>query len=132
MIAIVASPVVAFTIAFLAMVVLARIQRRWGVHSDAKAFKGLQLVSAAAVSFGHGANDAQKTMGIMAALAVRRRLHRAAARRQPGDRLVDPAARLLRDRGRHDLGRLEDHRDDGVADHHACGPARVWPPTSAR
>ena len=37
------------------------------MHSDAKAFKGLQLVSAAAVSFGHGANDAQKTMGIMAA-----------------------------------------------------------------
>jgi len=32
-----------------------------------RAFKGLQLVSAAAVSFGHGANDAQKTMGIMAA-----------------------------------------------------------------
>ena len=67
-IAIVASPAVAFTVAFLAMVLLARIQRRWGVHSDAKAFKGLQLVSAAAVSFGHGANDAQKTMGIIAAL----------------------------------------------------------------
>ena len=36
--------------------------------SDAKGFKALQLVSAAAVSFGHGANDAQKTIGIMAAL----------------------------------------------------------------
>jgi inorganic phosphate transporter, PiT family len=66
-IAIVASPALAFTVAFLAMAVIARIQRRWRVHSDAKAFKGLQLVSAAAVSFGHGANDAQKTMGIMAA-----------------------------------------------------------------
>src|SRR6478736_6935583 len=66
-IAIVASPGVAFAVAFLAMVLIARIQRRWAVHSDAKAFKGLQLVSAAAVSFGHGANDAQKTMGIMAA-----------------------------------------------------------------
>jgi PiT family inorganic phosphate transporter len=67
-IAIVASPGVAFAVAFLAMLLIGRIQRRWGVHSDAKAFKGLQLVSAAAVSFGHGANDAQKTMGIMAAL----------------------------------------------------------------
>ena len=67
-IAIVVSPAVAFTVAFLAMVLLARIQRRWAVHSNAKAFKGLQLVSAAAVSFGHGANDAQKTMGIIAAL----------------------------------------------------------------
>ncbi|MDN5804762.1 MAG: inorganic phosphate transporter [Microlunatus sp.] len=67
-VAIVASPVVAFTVAFLAMALLARIQRRWHITEGAKAFRGLQLVSAAAVSFGHGANDAQKTMGIMAAL----------------------------------------------------------------
>src|SRR4051794_39102628 len=67
-IAIVASPGVAFAVAFVAMVLIARIQRRRAVHSDAKAFKALQLVSAAAVSFGHGANDAQKTVGIMAAL----------------------------------------------------------------
>jgi inorganic phosphate transporter, PiT family len=67
-IAIVASPVLAFTVAFIAMAIMARIQRRWQIGEDAKVFKGLQLVSAAAVSFGHGANDAQKTMGIMAAL----------------------------------------------------------------
>ncbi len=66
-IAVVASPALAFTVAFVAMALVARIQRRFGVPSDAKAFRGLQLVSAAAVSFGHGANDAQKTMGIMAA-----------------------------------------------------------------
>jgi len=68
MIAIVASPAVAFSVAFLAMLLIARIQRRWHIQEDAKAFKRLQLVSAAAVSFGHGANDAQKTMGIIAAL----------------------------------------------------------------
>jgi inorganic phosphate transporter, PiT family len=67
-IAIVASPLVAFTVSFLAMLLVAWIQRRWRIHSDAKVFKGLQLVSAAAVSFGHGANDAQKTMGIIAAV----------------------------------------------------------------
>ncbi|HET9647628.1 MAG TPA: anion permease [Microlunatus sp.] len=67
-IAIVASPVVAFTVAFLSMVAIAWIQRRGHISEDAKGFRGLQLVSAAAVSFGHGANDAQKTMGIMAAL----------------------------------------------------------------
>jgi inorganic phosphate transporter, PiT family len=66
-IAIVASPALAFTVAFLAMTAIGRLQRRWQVHSDARVFKSLQLVSAAAVSFGHGANDAQKTMGIMAA-----------------------------------------------------------------
>ena len=67
-IAIAASPGVAFGVALAAMVLIAWIQRRWRIGEDAKAFRGLQLVSAAAVSFGHGANDAQKTMGIMAAM----------------------------------------------------------------
>ena len=35
-----------------------------------RTFRSLQLVSAAAFSLGHGANDAQKTMGIIAALLV--------------------------------------------------------------
>jgi inorganic phosphate transporter, PiT family len=68
LIAIVVSPLLAFTVAFLAMLGLSRLQRRRTVPDDAKAFKGLQLLSAAAVSFGHGANDAQKTMGIIAAV----------------------------------------------------------------
>jgi PiT family inorganic phosphate transporter len=68
LIAIVASPAVAFTVAALATVLVVGLQRitRWS--DDAKPFKGLQLISAAAVSFGHGANDAQKTMGVIAAL----------------------------------------------------------------
>jgi PiT family inorganic phosphate transporter len=57
------------------MVALSRLQHRLRIHDDAKGFKALQLVSAAAVSFGHGANDAQKTMGIMAAAAGRRVHH---------------------------------------------------------
>ena len=35
-----------------------------------KAFRRLQLVSAAAYSLGHGANDAQKTMGVIAAVIL--------------------------------------------------------------
>jgi PiT family inorganic phosphate transporter len=66
--AIVISPFVAFTIAFLAMFLVAGLQKITKWHDNAKPFKGLQLVSAAAVSFGHGANDAQKTMGVIAAL----------------------------------------------------------------
>jgi PiT family inorganic phosphate transporter len=69
-IAIVASPLVAFTIAFLAMFLVKGIQRLTGWHDNAKPFKGLQVLSAAAVSFGHGANDAQKTMGVIAALLL--------------------------------------------------------------
>jgi len=68
LLAIVISPVVALTVAALALVLLAGVQRVTKLPDDAKPFKYLQLVSAAAVSFGHGANDAQKTMGVIAAL----------------------------------------------------------------
>jgi PiT family inorganic phosphate transporter len=69
-IGIVASPAIAFGIAFLAMYLIFAIQRLFKLRDDAGVFKGLQLVSAAAVSFGHGANDAQKTMGVIAALLL--------------------------------------------------------------
>ena len=70
LLAIMASPLVAFTIAFLAMYLVAGLQKLTKMHDDHVFFKGGQLVSAAAVSFGHGANDAQKTMGIIAALLL--------------------------------------------------------------
>jgi PiT family inorganic phosphate transporter len=68
--AIVASPLIAFGIAFLAMFLVAGLRNVTKIEDNAKPFKWLQLVSAAAVSFGHGANDAQKTMGVIAALLV--------------------------------------------------------------
>jgi PiT family inorganic phosphate transporter len=64
--AIVLSPMVAFTIAFLAMFLVGLLQRVTHWEDDAKPFKWLQIASSAAVSFGHGANDAQKTMGVIA------------------------------------------------------------------
>jgi PiT family inorganic phosphate transporter len=66
--AIFVSPIVAFTIAFLAMYLVTGVQALTGWADNAKPFKWMQVVSAAAVSFGHGANDAQKTMGVIAAL----------------------------------------------------------------
>ncbi len=69
-IGIVLSPAVAFSIAFAAMYVVFGIQKISKWHDDHPVFKGLQLVSAAGVSFGHGANDAQKTMGVIAALLL--------------------------------------------------------------
>ena len=69
-IGIVLSPVVAFAIAFIAMYAVIGIQKAFKWHDDHPVFKGLQLVSAGAVSFGHGANDAQKTMGVIAALLL--------------------------------------------------------------
>lgn len=67
---IIASPAVAFAIAFAAMYLVLGIQRLTKWHDNHPVFKGAQLVSAAAVSFGHGANDAQKTMGVIAALLL--------------------------------------------------------------
>jgi PiT family inorganic phosphate transporter len=40
--------------------------RRWAPQRLDRHFRRLQLLSAAAYSFGHGTNDAQKTMGIIA------------------------------------------------------------------
>jgi PiT family inorganic phosphate transporter len=70
LLAIVASPLVAFGVAFLAMFLVAAGRKVFKLSDNAKPFKWLQLVSAGAVSFGHGANDAQKTMGVIAALLV--------------------------------------------------------------
>jgi len=69
-IGIILSPGVAFAIAFIAMYLVLGIQRLTKMHDNHPVFKGFQLVSAAAVSFGHGANDAQKTMGVIAALLL--------------------------------------------------------------
>ena len=69
-IGIVASPLVAFTIAFVLMYFVYLLQKIFKLHDDHPTFKGLQLVSAAALSFGHGANDAQKTMGVIGALLL--------------------------------------------------------------
>jgi inorganic phosphate transporter, PiT family len=62
------SPAVAFGVAVVGtlLVVIIQLITRW--KNDASPFKGIQLLSAAAVSLGHGANDAQKTMGVIAAL----------------------------------------------------------------
>lgn len=65
---IVISPVVGLLLGVLLTAVTLRLVRR---HSPARVdrlFRRLQLVSAALYSLGHGTNDAQKTMGIIAIL----------------------------------------------------------------
>ncbi len=65
---IVISPVLGLVLGFLAMLGVLWIFRHDNPHHVDKTFRGLQLVSAAAFSLGHGSNDAQKTMGIITAL----------------------------------------------------------------
>jgi PiT family inorganic phosphate transporter len=59
--------VLGLTLIILVMWIVYRIRHPRPVH---RTFRVLQLFSAAAFSLGHGANDAQKTMGIILALLI--------------------------------------------------------------
>jgi PiT family inorganic phosphate transporter len=63
---IVIAPLIGLVLGFLLTVAIMWIFRRKTPKSVDKTFRRLQLVSAAAYSLGHGTNDAQKTMGIIA------------------------------------------------------------------
>src|SRR5713226_9205733 len=65
---IVLSPVIGFFLAIGLVLLTVRIAMRYSRSTSDHAFRRLQLVSAALYSLGHGTNDAQKTMGIIAAL----------------------------------------------------------------
>jgi PiT family inorganic phosphate transporter len=68
---IVLSPIVGFLLGFTLMViVLWSFHRYHKVDKLNRGFRRMQLVSAAAFSLGHGANDAQKTMGVILALLI--------------------------------------------------------------
>ena len=67
---IVVAPVMGFVLALVLTVALSWALRRSLPRRVDKAFRVLQLVSAALYSLGHGTNDAQKTMGIIVALLV--------------------------------------------------------------
>jgi PiT family inorganic phosphate transporter len=63
---IVIAPLIGLVLGFLLTVAIMWIFQRKSPKSVDKTFRRLQLVSAAAYSLGHGTNDAQKTMGIIA------------------------------------------------------------------
>jgi inorganic phosphate transporter, PiT family len=59
------SPIIGLICGFLFMAAILWITRRANKQSAESHFKRLQLCSAAAYSFSHGTNDAQKTIGII-------------------------------------------------------------------
>ncbi len=67
---IVIAPILGFILGFLIKLMLSWIFRYWSPSKVDKTFRKGQLVSAALYSLGHGANDAQKTMGILLALLI--------------------------------------------------------------
>ena len=67
---IVLAPLIGLTLGFLLMVATFWTFRRATPVRVDRVFRKLQLVSAALYSLGHGGNDAQKTMGIIAGVLV--------------------------------------------------------------
>jgi PiT family inorganic phosphate transporter len=66
--AIVLSPLLGFVLALLLMVAVSWLLVRQTPYAVDNAFRSLQFVSASLYSLGHGGNDAQKTMGVIAVL----------------------------------------------------------------
>ena len=66
--AIVGSPALGFILALALVLIVSWIFKRTRPAAVDKLFRSLQFVSASLYSLGHGGNDAQKTMGIIAVL----------------------------------------------------------------
>ena len=67
---IVLAPMFGMTLGLILMLLIYNICRRAAPQRVDRVFRKLQLVSAALYSLGHGGNDAQKTMGIIAGVLV--------------------------------------------------------------
>jgi PiT family inorganic phosphate transporter len=65
LIPLVVSPILGFVVAYAGMIVIYWVFRRARPRRANRGFRFAQVLSAAFVSFSHGTNDAQKTMGII-------------------------------------------------------------------
>jgi PiT family inorganic phosphate transporter len=59
------SPLIGFTLSYLFMVALLWAFRKANAVKTTRGFRWAQIVSAATMAFGHGTQDAQKTMGVI-------------------------------------------------------------------
>ena len=66
------SPAIGFLLALLLVLIVSWLFARANPAFADRIFRGLQFLSASAYSLGHGGNDAQKTMGIIAILLYSR------------------------------------------------------------
>lgn len=67
---IILAPVIGFVLGIFFIIVMYWLFRKWSPHAVDATFRKGQLLSAALYSIGHGANDAQKTMGVIVALLI--------------------------------------------------------------
>jgi PiT family inorganic phosphate transporter len=69
LVALFVSPVIGFALGYLLLRVILRISRRWTTAWH-RPMIGVGWTAAAGLSYSHGANDAQKAMGVIAALLL--------------------------------------------------------------
>ena len=62
------APILGMITALILMVMVAWLFRRWSANRAERTFRRTQLFTSALYSLGHGGNDAQKTMGVIAVL----------------------------------------------------------------
>ncbi|PZR21348.1 MAG: anion permease [Flavobacterium psychrophilum] len=70
-----AAPLIGMLVAYFLTIIILNICRNVMPSKAEKWFKRLQLVSSALFSLGHGANDAQKVMGIIGAAVIYYEIH---------------------------------------------------------
>ena len=78
-----ASPLIGMVLGFFIMLSIIWIVRKWSPARVSAVFRKGQLLSAAMYSLGHGGADAQKTMGIIAAVLVAANLNATAGKSIP-------------------------------------------------
>jgi PiT family inorganic phosphate transporter len=64
------SPIIGMIVAFGIMIALLNLLKKLSPATVNKYFRKLQIISSCAVSFSHGSNDAQKTMGVITFLLI--------------------------------------------------------------
>ncbi|MFY0546110.1 inorganic phosphate transporter [Brevibacillus sp. H7] len=64
--ALIVSPIIAFVVGFIIIKIISFLVANMAYHRTNRSFRWLQVLAASWQSFSHGANDAQKTMGIIA------------------------------------------------------------------
>jgi PiT family inorganic phosphate transporter len=64
------APLLGLVMSFILMVIVYRLLRNWSPSIVSRLFRPLQQLSSALYAFGHGGNDAQKTMGIILAVLI--------------------------------------------------------------
>src|SRR4051812_34265694 len=118
---IVLAPLSGFVIAVALVIVVSRMSARSLPFAVDRRFRHLQLLSAALYSLGHGGNDAQKTMGVIAIPPLfqrsrERRLQRSALGYPvlPGGNGARNAVRRLAHRPDHGFADYPSHSDAGL------------------